>query len=175
MTFKSRWFGYDFQELLYDAYQEATNSPDPSTQNGAILLNVSGEVLAKDHNRLPGGVKCTPERYERPLKYKVTGHAEANVIYQSARQGLSTCGSTLVCPWAACSVCAIAIIQSGVSLLVVHKDARDRSHSGKYAEWAKDIEVAMEMLDEAGVEVRLHSGSIGGDIPVRFDHEIWYP
>jgi dCMP deaminase len=126
------------------ALRAAAMSPDPSTQNGAVLRFTVG-VLA-EQNRFPDGVGYTPARWERPLKYAVIEHAERNVIYRAARAGWATEGATLICPWAACADCARAIIQAGIVRLV-----RFEAHAS--ARWDDSIAIGDEMMREAGVEI----------------------
>lgn len=150
-------YGDDFTDLdwaqhLYLAYKVAKDSPDPSTQNGAMLYNPEGTLIGCDFNRFPNGVEYYPERWERPLKYKIIEHAERNSIYWAASLGRRTLGSTMVAPWAACSDCARAIIQSGVQRLVRHQEASDRSARSP-GNWVEDIQVADQMLKEGEVEI----------------------
>lgn len=163
-----------WKELLRQAYEEATKSPDPSTQNGALLVwedvHLGAHEHISDHNRFPDGVAYTSERLERPLKYAYIEHAERNVTYQAAERGLKTAGATMVCPWSACDNCARAIIQSGIRRLVTHQDAYDRTPE----RWKADIDRAIAMLEEAGVEVLRITGPVGGP-PIRFNGEIWTP
>lgn len=147
----------DYKEFLAVAYREATNSHDPSTQNGALIL-IDGKIETLDHNRFPDGVEELPERYERPLKYKVIEHAERNAIFAAAKKGICTHGATMVCPWAACSDCARAIIQAGIKTLVTHKQAFDRSPD----HWKKDIEIAFTMFEEAKINIVWYDGIVGG-------------
>lgn len=157
--------------LLRQAYEEATKSPDPSTQNGALLVH-NGFVLEADHNRFPRGVKYEDARWERPAKYKFIEHAERNVIYSAAKNPTihSTMDLTMVCPWAACTDCARAIIQAGIRTLITHKEAHDRSPD----RWLEEIEVAFTMLEEAGVDVVMFSGTVNGP-PVRHTGVVWTP
>ena len=48
-------------------------------------------------------------------------HAERDSIYYAANRGVSLKGAIMVCPWAACCDCARAIIGSGISALVYHR------------------------------------------------------
>ena len=145
------------KQLLQISYNKAKSSPDPSTQNAALLVNDAGSIIAKAVNEFPYGVKYTPERWERPLKYKIIEHAERNVLFQLAKTGLETNGLIMVCPWAACSDCARAIIQCGVKQLITHKQAHDRSPDF----WRQEIEVAFIMLQEANVNVVMYDGLVG--------------
>lgn len=167
-----------WESLLKDAYIQAAASPDPSTQNGAALVAThparpGGGIVIADTwsvNRFPDGVAYLPERWERPLKYAIIEHAERNSIFAAARSGISTDGLVMVCPWAACADCARAIIQAGITSLVTHRQAHDRSPQS----WRDSIAVAFEMLDEAGVSVQMIDAVL--DAPtVRHTGQLWTP
>jgi dCMP deaminase len=163
------------RKWLRYAYDVAGDlSTDPSTQNAAVLVDMEhlpgGFVLLAAANCFPRGVQETPERWERPLKYSYVEHAERNAIYAAAYQGVETRGLTMYVPWFACSECARAIIQAGISEVVGHKAIFDRT----MARWKDTITVAHGMLTEAGVKFRMVDGEIGG-FPVRFDGQLWQP
>jgi len=160
----------NYKYLLHKAYLEAKKSHDKSTQNGALLANGNGTPILESFNTIPRDVKITPEREQRPLKYKFTEHAERNVIYKAASEGYPTYGMTMVCPWAACSDCARAIIQSGIKTLITHKLAHDRSPPF----WQEEIDIAFEMFNEAGVEVIMFSDPIG-NVEIRHCGVLWKP
>lgn len=161
-------------ELLAHAYRLAEHSRDPSTQCGAVVVGFDGEILADGINEFPRGVEYTDDRWERPLKYQVIEHAERNAIYDAAIRGVCTAGLTMVAPWAACADCARAIIQSGITTLVRHQDASDRSP----ANWVESIAIADTMLHEADIEI---IDIIGGVIPwgenfkVLHTGQLWTP
>lgn len=160
----------DWQLLLRQAYDLALKSPDPSTQNGALLINKYGKVLMADFNQLPPNIKSTDERWQKPLKYKMCEHAERNVIYSAACSGIKTFALTMVCPWMPCCDCARAIIVSGIKRLVTHQQAYDRTPE----RWKEDQDTALAMLKEAGVEVVMFDGPIGG-VKIRFNGALWEP
>ena len=160
----------NWQLLLRQAYDLAFRSPDPSTQNGALLINQYGKVLVSDFNRLPPNIKSIYERWQKPLKYKMCEHAERNVIYSAACLGIKTFNKIMVCPWMPCCDCARAIIVSGINKLVTHKQAYDRTPE----RWKEDQALALSMLQEAGVEVIMYDGRIEL-VTVRFDGEYWSP
>ena len=136
----------DYKKHLIRAYEIAQFSQDPSTQNGAILIDNDENLISTGANNFCYGVKETPERWERPVKYKFVEHAERNAIYHAARDGEKTEGLTMVCGWAACCDCARAIVAAGITKLVRHKKATDKSPEF----WLKDIEVADQILKEGG-------------------------
>lgn len=133
-------------KLLIEACRHAANfSTDPSTQNGALLVSMMGEVVLAA-NTMPD-IESKPERLERPKKYFYIEHAERNVIYAAAKAGVRTEHATLYCPWFACADCARAIIQAGIKRVVGHivpyMQTPDR--------WKESVQAADEMLQEAGV------------------------
>lgn len=147
----------DHKKLLFIAYGYAKHSPDPSTQNSALLVNNNSEIQAVDINRFPKGVYYTKERWQRPLKYKFIEHAERNVCFRAAQHGIRTSNLTMICPWAPCTDCARCIIQCGLKQLVTHQQAHDRSPEF----WQAEIKIALEMMNEAGIPVIFYDGVIG--------------
>lgn len=157
----------DFQ-YLRQAYEEAKYlSTDPSTQNGAVLINPEGIVIATAANHFPRGVQETPERWDRPLKYHYVEHAERNALYKAAKLGHKTYGSKMYVPWFACADCARGIIQCGVEEVIGHQ----KMYDGTPDRWKESIHEAWTMLDEAGVKHRLIVADFG--IKIRFNGQEW--
>lgn len=146
----------DWKSLLKLSYLEAQKSLNPSTQNGAILIDGQGKVLVSSSNSFSNRITRTKEREVKLLRHKYSICAERNVLYKAAQLGIKTKGLTMVCGWASCSNCAHAIIQTGIKRLVTHKQALDRSF-----DWQESIDLAFEMLHEAGVEIIIFDGKIG--------------
>lgn len=185
-----------WKNLLRDAYVAATHSPDPSTQNGALIVSMpqtsgltSGayQILGSDCNRFPKNVLSTPAHWnDRQVKYKRVHHAERTVLGTVRRlHGLSHFdGKTMVCPWAACSNCAQEIIEEGISRLVTHKQAHERgleaerramkSGATDRMAWAEDIQEAYKMFREAGVEIVEFDGKVDGP-QVLHGGQLWTP
>ena len=160
----------NYQELLKIAYIEAQKSTNISTQNSALLIDLDGNILLSAVNSFPNGVDETEERQkDKALRYKLSVHAERNLIYTAARLGIKTDGLIMVCPWATCSECAQSIIQSGIKTLVTHKQALDRS-----GHWQEDIDFAFNILREAGVEIIIFDAKIGIGKILR-SGEYWEP
>jgi dCMP deaminase len=67
-----------------------------------------------------------------------TVHAEQNAISQAAKFGISINGSTLYCRMTPCRVCAMLIINSGISRVVCER----KYHAGSESE---------ELFKEAGI------------------------
>lgn len=159
------------QSRLRDAYRLAyLNSDDPSTKNGAILLNRFGQIIGSGVNCFPRDVLLHADRLQRPTKYAFMEHAERNAIFAAARQGESTDGGTLYCPWYACSDCARAIIQAGIVRVIGHKQMFDRTPE----HWKESIAFGNEMFREAGVEALQYDGLIG-ECTGLINGETWNP
>ena len=147
----------DFNDLLIQAYTEATNSPDPSTQTGAVIVGREGFVIGRGHNTFPTGLQVTPEMLERPLKYTYIEHAERNAVYDMAAKGVRTLDATIVCTWFPCAECARAVVQSGITRLVHHMDAYDRSPDA----WKESHKASELILKAGGVQVVDIQGTLG--------------
>lgn len=169
----------DYADLLGIAYQYAKwYSEDRSTHCGALLFDpVNYKVKALGTNRFPSETLKLDERnHERPRKYSFTEHAERAVIFNCARQGIKTQGLIMAAPWACCADCARAIKLAGISLVVAHKQAYDRSPE----RWKTSISDGLEILRQGGVIYHLWDGKVGQlferePITNLFDGEVWYP
>jgi dCMP deaminase len=165
-------------------YAEA-NSTDPSTQNGAVLVWFDkdtcpdGCILASGSNHFPHGVKEIPERWQRPLKYKIVIHAEAAAIYDAAQNGVRTKGLTMYAPWIACGNCAGAIIQAGIIEVIGHKPSPESMAHIEMPNgtWDESIAIGMTMLEEAGVSVRYIEGKLDptNSFSIRRNGQIFHP
>ena len=142
------------------AYLCAMRSKDTSTHIGAVIVGPDNEVRSTGYNSLPrkvgDDVSMYPERFERPEKYFWMEHAERNAIYNAARVGIPTKGCILYCNGVPCADCARAIIQAGISEVIVDS-AWDCDKSEK---WKEHHERALQMLSEGGVKVRYWEGKL---------------
>ncbi len=154
---------------------EATKSPDPSTQNGALIVRDSDyAIVGADCNRLPDGIAHTHERLFTPLKYLFVEHAEFGSVFDAMKKsGLGNMvGHTMVCPWAACTGCAKTIMRSGIRRLVRHKDATDRSAGN--TKWIDEIREADVMMREVGIDIIECNGQVGAP-PILHSGTYWNP
>lgn len=166
------------QVLLQRCYQEAAKSPDPSTQNGVLVvkrLDRDGYYLPPiltGYNDFVKGVQVTPEHLERPLKYFYCEHAERNLIYEAAKRGISLWGTVMACPWGSCTHCARAIVQSGIAVLVTHKQYIEKTVD----RWNEEQEIARLILNGGGVNVISEDcDDLETGVKVLFDGEYWTP
>lgn len=161
-----------WRDLLAAACDFAQRSPDQSTQNAAVLCNgLTPLQWTWAVNEFPRGVISKDERWERPQKYEWVEHAERNSIFAAAQQGIATAGLTMVCPWAACSDCARAVIQAGITRLVTMRPRQEDTH----ARWDASISIAMLMLAEAGVEVIYIDGPLNCGVTLKRNGQDFQP
>lgn len=117
-------------------------------QIGAIVVK-DKRILTTGYNGAPSGLPhCIELKCMRDELGIASGtrhelcralHAEQNAIMQAALYGVSTKGSTLYCTHQPCSLCAKAIINSGVKRVVFQGDYPD--------------DFALEMLEQAEIEM----------------------
>lgn len=124
-------------------------SKDKSTQTSAVIIDPeNNSILSIGYNGFPRGVDDKPvERYERPLKYKYTEHAERNAIYNAARNGIRLKDTVMYLEWYPCCDCARAIIQSGISEVFCGKPNFNDER------WGEDFKITKVLFEESGVIV----------------------
>lgn len=139
-TFPEKWHNR-FMEM---AELVASWSKDPSTQVGCVIVNSDRVVIGVGYNGFPRGVcDCEERLNDRPTKYLMVQHAEANAVTNSAAP---ITGATVYVTHAPCANCTGLLIQSGVSRIYT------RPTPPGLAERLKDsYEAARIMLEEAGI------------------------
>jgi dCMP deaminase len=132
----------------------AANSKDRHHRYGCVIVDNELAVLATGYNGFPRCVNDDVDaRYERPAKYLYTTHAEQNAVADAARRGASLADSAVyVDDRFPCASCAGLLIQAGIRTVVARRP--DLSHP----RWGASWRAALEMLAEAGVEVRYLEG-----------------
>ena len=135
------------------AEQVKLKSKDKRTQIGVVVVGKDNEIVSTGYNSFPRGIDDNiSDRQERPEKYFWFEHAERNAIYNAARIGVSTLGTTMYMTCGmSCSDCARAIINSGVSKIVLRK-----GKGAKGDKWNESAERSMKMFEEAGVIVEYY-------------------
>jgi dCMP deaminase len=140
------WHEYFFQmcNLI------ATKSKDRSTKVGTVIVGPDNDIRSTGYNGFPRGVNDDIDsRHDRPIKYMYTEHAERNAIFNAARTSTSLNGCRIYVNYYPCDECARAIIQSGISKVLINSKMKMGEH------WNESCDCAKEMFDEAGIEVEL--------------------
>lgn len=126
-------------------------SKDQRTQIGAVIVGKDNEIVSTGFNSFPRGINDNVgERQQRPEKYYWFEHAERNALYNAARIGVSTKGTTMYLTCGIpCTDCAKGIISSGVSTIYCKTEdtTKNREH------WDEHAKRSLVMFEEAGVEI----------------------
>ena len=135
------------------AEQVKLKSKDNNTKIGVVIVGKDNEIVSTGYNSFPRGIDdSVEERQEKPEKYFWFEHAERNAIYNAARIGVSTLGTTMYMTCGiSCADCARAIINAGISKIVLS--------SGKGAMSPKCVESAQrsnQMFTEAGIQIEYY-------------------
>ena len=126
-------------------------SKDQRTQIGAVIVGQDKEIVSTGFNSFPRGIDDNvQERQERPEKYFWMEHAERNALYNAARIGVSTKGTTMYLTCGIpCTDCAKGIISSGVKSIYCNRE--DTTKNREY--WDEHAKRSLVMFQEAGVEI----------------------
>ena len=163
---------HEFFFSMCETYSK--KSKDLSTKVGCVIVGRNHEIRSGGYNGMPRRMIDDPSmfdpsgfrmfgkhvmvnaekvkaRFERPMKYLVTCHAEENAIINAARTGTSTEGCIMyVSSLPPCARCARMIIQSGITELhMLDLPVPER--------WKEETGIALEMLVECGVLVERHN------------------
>lgn len=102
----------------------AQRSKDPSTQNGACLVNDENVLIGLGYNGFPRGCDDDKLPWLREgsfcdSKYAYVVHAEENAILNTSAK---IDGSRLYCTLFPCNECAKVIIQKGIKEIIYAED-----------------------------------------------------
>lgn len=132
--------------FMRHVYLIASKSKDPRTKVGAVLVK-DNVVVSEGYNGFARGVRDYKERYDdRELKYKFVVHAELNTVLNAAGLGRSVSNTTCYTQEVPCHECTKALIQAGVTKIIVHDGWP--CHGGP---WKESVKISHQMLREAGI------------------------
>lgn len=158
------------EDLFRASYEEAMNSPDPSTQNGAILLNEDYGIIGRGYNDFPYGVDQKYWNGSKDDKYARVCHAEVSCILDASRLGNSTYNSIMICGWAACSNCAKYLSYAGVKKLIRHPYGDNTTGNN----WLDDCRIGDEIMQAGKVNI-IEVPVVSWDGVLRRNSELWSP
>jgi dCMP deaminase len=139
------------EHFMAHADLAATRSTCLRRKVGAVAVR-SNRIVSTGYNGAPSGLAhcgdlggCLREQMGVPSgqRHEIcrAAHAEANVVAQAAKFGVSLSGCTVYVTCQPCSMCAKLLIQAGIIRIV---------YRGPYPD-----DMAMDMLHDAGVAVEL--------------------
>lgn len=141
---------WDLRKIKFVLGEINTWSKDPSTKVSAAIFNGKYPICSS-YNGFPPGVEDTEERLNnRPLKYKIVQHAEANAISTCARLGIKTEGMSMAVSLFPCTACAGMIIAAGIKEVITVEPSEDAK-----SRWGEDFELSKTLFSEAGVKVTI--------------------
>lgn len=100
------------------AHEVKKLSPDSETKVGAVMLSSEDRFIASSFNGFAKGALDKKLPNTRPDKYEFMQHAERNMIYNCAYEGIRTKDTTIVCTLSPCLECLRACFQSGVRRII---------------------------------------------------------
>lgn len=149
------WDEYFFRHV----YLAASKSKDKMTKIGAVIVR-DNAIISEGYNGICRGVNDNTDdgRNDRPTKYFFYEHAERNSIYHCAKHGISTLKAIIYTNGLPCSDCCRAIIQSGISKIIIHGQFPAMTHSTK---WIESMQISYLMLKEANIPVESYCEKLG--------------
>ncbi len=170
----------NIEHYLREAYLEATKSPDPSNQNGAVLVELQYHpqfcqmetIVGRGYNTFPPEIPITNEMlYDRDTKLFFIEHAERYCLFNATRNKANFEKCTMYTSWGSCCDCARAIGLMGVKKMVVHKQRMDTTPE----RWRKSIDAGLDFLSKLGVELEFYNGPISGCPDILVNGSKWNP
>lgn len=146
----NNWYSY-FKNI---AHQVKLKSKDQHTQIGAVIVGQDKEIVSTGYNSFPRDINDDDwRRQERPEKYYWFEHAERNAIYNAARIGVSTKGTTMFLTCGIpCADCARGIINAGIRTIVCERG----DVGAKGPKWEESAKRSLQMFEEARVIVQYY-------------------
>ncbi len=149
----------DWDQLYFTmCYLIGMRSKDMATHVGSVIVDADNVLVSTGYNSLPRGIEADSDdkRLSRDggEKYFWIEHAERNAIYNAARRGTQLKGCKLYVPWTPCTDCARAIIQTGISEVIIHQNGQDFYDLNTNGKWVDSYKKTQTMFLESGVKAR---------------------
>jgi len=149
------------------AYKSASVSPDTRTQVGVVLVSKKNLMIPACNEPSPGFTIDSDEY--RNNKYAIMEHAERSAIFAAHKKNIPTDGSILFSPWSSCADCSRAIVLSGVTKVIRHKEIVEQS----FPRWTESIRIGNKILIDGGVDIIEYSFKNIGAAPILMDGKEW--
>ena len=145
---------YSWDDIFMSmAYLVSMKSKDEKTHIGAVIVGKHHEVRSVGYNSFVRGlVDNIGGRQDRPEKYYWMEHAERNAIYNATLMGVSLKDCVMYTNGIPCMDCARAVVQSGITEVVVDKVWNDNNSE----KWTEHTNRALQMFGEVGIKVRYY-------------------
>lgn len=134
-----------------------------TTKTSSIIVGPAYEIRSTGYNGAPRGFNDNDKiKFEKPEKYFWVEHAERNAIYNAARVGTSTDNCTLYASHFPCIDCARAIVQAGITKVVIsnknldaftHKSSMYYEHKQRTIEMFRQCKISLIIHEEDNIDV----------------------
>ena len=149
------------QYFMTMCYLAASRSQDSSTHAGAVIVRQDNSVVSTGYNSPPRGMNIGDVPQERPHKYFYMEHGERNAIYNAAKHGTDLDGCKLYVNFLPCADCARAIVQSGISEVIVHKEGQtafEEASGTTGGEWDDSHKATLKIFERRTFETMFVRG-----------------
>lgn len=140
-------------------YLVGMRSRDEHTHVGSVVVDSDNVLVSTGYNSLPRNIDLDIEEKrvsrEGGEKYFWIEHAERNAIYNAARRGTIMKKCKIYVPWTPCADCARAIIQTGISEVIIHKNGQDFYNLNTKGQWIESHNRTNAMFKESEVNIRI--------------------
>ncbi len=144
------------KKYLQKCREKYPQSHDPERQVGAVIVDDKGNVISDGTNAPPEALGLSkPDSLHEiaanpDSKYYLLEHAERNAIMRALLAGNSLRGTTIYVTLYPCADCARAIVETGITRLVVPAAA---GHVERDQKWQAHYHFARRIFALAGVKV----------------------
>ena len=147
---------------------------------GALAVGPDHDIRLSGFNGLPNGVSDLPERLVFPEAYKWGEHAERNLIYFAAKNGIALKGCTIYTQIPPCGECTRAIIAAGFIECVVDGDGihtRRKRYEERGAKalvkYTEERKLSMQMFKEKRIICRSYYINHNHNYDYPYDHPLY--
>ena len=138
----------DWDNIFFsEAVLWSRKSHDAETQCGCVLIK-NKTILSTGYNGFMRDINDRILPNTRPEKYPFMIHAEANAIYNCAREGKSTLGATAYITAPPCTTCLQMLWQCGIHKIYFSDLSSPKNDiwTDKYSQVLKQIETRIELI-----------------------------
>lgn len=155
-------------------YLVASRSTDQSTHAGAVIVSKDNSIVSTGYNGPVRGMDDPPQ--QRPEKYLFFEHGERNAIYNAARHGTKLEGCKLYVNFLPCADCARAIVQSGITEVIVHKEGQEAfaGEAMEGSDWDDSHKATLRIFTQP-IPYIFEGGDTSKSILRWWSGELWMP
>ena len=169
----------DWDEYFISLLPAISSKSKLPVKVGALAVGPDHDIRLSGFNGLPNGVSDLPERLVFPEAYKWGEHAERNLIYFAAKNGIALKGCTIYTQIPPCGECTRAIIAAGFVECVVdgegvHTRRKRYEERGvkALAEYVEEKNLSIQMFKEKGIICRSYYINHNHNYDYPYDHPL---